>query len=348
MHWRRFDLGVDSHNPLGDQMMTRHSPWKQMTWGLLLALWVARAWGDPPALAADPPVADEAISPAAKFLRIARDDDDEPVTLDTAIVRYVSTDPENKDLVVDLVGVIHIGEKSYYEALNKELDGYDAVLYELVAPEGTRIEKGEPRSAHPISALQGGMKSMLGLEMQVDHIDYQKEHFHHADMSPEAFAKSMEDRGENMFTMFFRMLGQSIAQQAKMQARQQAQGAARRRSNDADMLLAMFDRRRSHKLKQLMAEQFEDLEAAMSVFDGPDGSTIITERNKVALEGLKKQIDGGKRKLAVFYGAGHMPDMEKRLLADFQLQRQDQRWLPAWELQPKANKARPAGEAERE
>jgi hypothetical protein len=121
--------------------------------------------------------------------------------------------------------------------------------------------------------------------------------------------------------------------------RQAGKPANRRGANDADMLLALFDRNRSHKLKQLMAEQFEDLEGAMGMFDGPDGSTIITERNKVALGVVKKQIDGGKRKLAVFYGAGHMPDMEKRLLADFPLKRDSERWLVAWQLEPKSKAA---------
>lgn len=333
--------------------MPRRWPCGWLAWALVaLRLFSSAAAAAPPATPAEvaeqpAPAATEAATddqpaPAGqKFLRITRDDEDEPVSLDTAIVHYVSTDPQHKELSVDLIGVIHIGEKDYYDQLNKELAKYDVVLYELVAPEGTKVTKGESRGAHPISALQGGMKSMLELELQLDHIDYQPENFVHADMTPEGFSKSMEDRGENMLTMFFRMLGQSIAQQSRMQARQQASPAGRRNANDADMLLALFDRNRSHKLKQLMAAQFEDLEGAMGMFNGPDGSTIITERNKVALEGLKKQIDGGKRKLAVFYGAGHMPDMEQRLLADFSLERDSERWLPAWQLQPQAKKNSP-------
>lgn len=319
-------------------------------WGLSGG-WAHRAMAAPPATAtpdefsapdsqpAEEAQADETKSAAGKFLRLSRNEDDELISMDTAIVRYVSTDPSLPGLSVDLVGVIHIGEREYYEELNKELEKYDVVLYEMVAPEGTKIEKGEPRSANPISVLQGGMKSILDLELQVDHIDYQKDHFVHADMTPEGFSKSMEERGENMLTMFFRILGQSIAQQAKMQARQQSNsrlGRGPRRTNDLDMLLAMFDRNRSHVLKQLMAEQFEDLEGAMNLFNGPDGSTIITERNKVALRALQEQIDGGKRKLAVFYGAGHMPDMEKRMLGDLPLRRDSQRWLIAWRLEPKS------------
>jgi hypothetical protein len=65
---------------------------------------------------------------------------------------------------------------------------------------------------------------------------------------------------------------------------------------------------------------------------GPEGSTIITERNKKALEVLDREMKRGKRKLAIFYGAGHLPDFEARLKKDFKLKRQNQRWLEAWKL----------------
>ena len=51
--------------------------------------------------------------------------------------------------VVDLIGAVHVGEKSYYEALDKQFEDYDAVLYELVAPEGTRVPKGSKPGGHP-------------------------------------------------------------------------------------------------------------------------------------------------------------------------------------------------------
>ena len=50
---------------------------------------------------------------------------------------------------------------------------------------------------------------------------------------------------------------------------------------------------------------------------------------------LDKQLAAGKKKIGVFYGAGHLPDMEKRLLADFGLKRDSESWLVAWSLEPK-------------
>ncbi len=261
------------------------------------------------------------------FLRLARDEREQPVAMETAIVRYKIAGQDQQQVLVDLIGAVHIGEKSYYDNLNKEFEQYDVLLYELVAPEGTRIPKGGGTgSGHPVALLQNGMKDMLELEHQLHHIDYEKDNFVHADMSPDAFSKSMADRGESMWTMMFRMMGQQIAQQNKHPER----------TSDVDLLFALFDKNRALSLKRVMAEQFEDLEGAMGALEGPGGSTLIAERNKVALKVLAEQIAAGKKQIGIFYGAGHMPDMEQRLVKEMGAKRDAERWLKAWDLRGKA------------
>ena len=49
---------------------------------------------------------------------------------------------------------------------------------------------------------------------------------------------------------------------------------------------------------------------------------------------LDKQLTAGKKRIAVFYGAGHLPDMERRLIADYGFQRNGETWLTAWQLLP--------------
>ena len=44
------------------------------------------------------------------------------------------------------------------------------------------------------------------------------------------------------------------------------------------------------------------------------------------------QLAAGKKHVAIFYGAGHLPDMGERLVKDFKLQRTSERWLTAWNL----------------
>ena len=103
-------------------------------------------------------------------------------------------------------------------------------------------------------------------------------------------------------------------------------------SGDMRLLFALFDKNRALAMKRVMAEQFEELEGSLSAINGPEGSTLITERNKVALDVLRKEIAAGKQKLAIFYGAGHMSDFEQRLRDDFGLTRVSARWFVAWNL----------------
>ncbi len=150
-------------------------------------------------------------------------------------------------------------------------------------------------------------------------IDYTKENLVHADMSPDEFAKSMKDRGESFFGMFFRMMGQAMAKQSAENAKATPEGKKRSGSSDIDLLAAFFDKDRAGTLKRVMAEQFEDLEGMMDALNGTKGSTIITERNKVVLKKLDEQIAGGNKKIAIFFGAGHMSHIEKQLEADLHL-----------------------------
>lgn len=272
-----------------------------------------------------------------KYLRVKTDEKRNPTALDTAIVSYSGKDKEGNRVDVDLVGVIHIGDKSYYEELNKRFKSYDAVLYELVAPEGTVIPKGggDKKIRHPLAAFQRGMQSMLGLDFQLDHIDYTKKNFIHADMSPEEFAKSMKKREESFLKMFLRMLKQSAAMQGQPGT-----------ITEADLLAAMFSKDRSLMFRRLMAKQFEQMELIVADLNGPDGSTIITERNKKALSVMKREIGNGKKRLAIFYGAGHLPDMDKRMRTEFKMQRGKTEWLTAWSMQPPVKPATPPKKAD--
>ncbi len=106
-----------------------------------------------------------------------------------------------------------------------------------------------------------------------------------------------------------------------------------------EMLFALFDpTNRALKLKRAMATQFENMDNLSLMFGGKDGSTIIEGRNVAALDVLKKQIADGKQKIGIFYGGGHMPDMEKRLLKDFGMKFDKEEWLEAWSMPEPAKK----------
>ncbi len=271
---------------------------------------------------------DKPENPTDEVLRITSSEAGDPIALETAIVQCGPKNSRQSGPTVDLIGAIHIGEKSYYRQLNREFEKYDVVLFEMVAARGAPIPRGGGGGS-PISAIQRFMTDVLELEYQLDGIDYGKKNFVHADMTPDQMARSMKKKGESMWTMMFRAMGHSIAQQSRSSGQ----------STDAELLLALFDKNRALALKRVLAKQFGDMEGTMGAFDG---TTIITERNKVALETLRKQIDGGKKKVAIFYGAGHLPDMEQRLGEEFGLVRRQTRWLTAWDLSTAVSSATPA------
>jgi len=250
---------------------------------------------------------------------------DEPnnKSLQVSIVRYQPR--MGGDQYVDLVGAVHVGDKQYYQDLNELFKSYDAVLYELVAPEGTYIPKGGMQSEEKslISSIQLGMKDVLGLSFQMEEVDYTPKHFVHADFSPAEFKASMDAKGESIFSMIFKVWRASLSQQLTGQAS----------SNNFDLMMAMVSSDRQNALKTIMAKELANSDGVMQALEGTEGSTIIAERNKKALAVLKKELQSDDQKsFAIFYGAAHLPDFHQRLVSDFDMVPVSTRWVNAWKL----------------
>ena len=240
--------------------------------------------------------------------------------VDTALTTYRLPN----GIEVALVAALHIADGAYYEALNQRFKSYDSVLYEMI-----KDEKVSPQaisgSGHPISQIQIAMKSMLGLEFQLDGVDYGAKNFVHADMDPKTFSRLQSEKGENLFTLLL----QSMLQERQMQLAGGVPGIS-----PIEILLAFTQEDRAHALKWLFAQQLDQIEEMLSGIDkGMDGkgSVIVSARNQVALRVLWEQLRTRKRRVAIFYGAGHMPDLEAHLFArGFRKVRHE--WLRAWDL----------------
>ncbi len=263
------------------------------------------------------------------FIRIVRSERGTPIAMETSVARFTNGKQDDQRVDVDLVSAIHVGDKKYYERLNEIFQSYDALLYELVAPEGTTpADRPADADSHPVALMQNGLKDLLGLDHQLAIVDYNKPNFVHADMSPDEFAKAMQDRGESFMTLFFRMAIEG------MKVQQQNGGPSE--GEDLRMLMALMSPNRPLALKRILADQFGQLETISAGLDGPSGSAIVTDRNKRALNVLRKSIDDGKRKVGIFYGAAHMADMQKHLIKDFGLKRTSTEWLVAWDMNQQA------------
>ena len=258
----------------------------------------------------------------SRFIRIQRNENGDPVALQTAIAKYVPAGGE-KSVEIDLVAVVHIGEKAYYEQLNKGFEKYDAVLYELVTPEGNKPPKGgETKSDNPVAMLQQGMKLFLRLEHQLDFVDYQKANFIHAELSPEGMKKAMKERGDDQMTIVLGVIADFL----------------RKKNLDADKPepqapdISLTDLLNPKKFKRMMAQQFEDAGGDVSL-GGTINRLLVEDRNKACIKVLQQQLTAGKKKIAIFYGAAHMPDFDKRLKEDFGMMRISSDWINAWSLE---------------
>lgn len=244
-------------------------------------------------------------------------------------VGIISLQHKETGAKVDLVGAVHIGDADYYRALNKDFKKYDAVLYEMVKPKDLdpgKLNQGRKQSS--VSFLQRFMKTQLDLAYQLDEVDYSPKNFVHADMTDKQFAKRQKARGEGMFQLMMRMMREDMA-------RQKGGGGGAADISAGELMRALFSPTRAVDLKYLLARQFNELERLTAGLDGKEGSVILTERNTVALKVLQREMKNGRKNMAIFYGAAHMPDIEKRMIDKLGFERKATRWLTAWDLPPR-------------
>jgi hypothetical protein len=261
--------------------------------------------------------------PAApqSFLRFV-DDGHGGGSLQTADVEFQNAN----GVVVQLVGAVHIGEKNYYDSLNREFRGYDAVLYELV--KSRDVPPPSPgqgdKSAGAIGQFQRILKDSLDLDFQLDDVDYTAPNFVHADLDKETFEKMQEERGETFEMIFLRTIMKAFTDPPV------PTGAVADDAGD-DLIAMLTHPDMERQIKLVIGRQLGTIDLSAMGLDGPGGSVLVTERNKAALKVLCDTLAAGKKKIAIFYGAAHMTDMSHRLEA-MGFSPVSTRWNLAWDL----------------
>ena len=235
--------------------------------------------------------------------------------------------------LVDLMGAVHIGDAAYYQQLNKEFKAYDAVLYEMVKPANLDPAQFQNRPPSSVGMMQTFMQKQLDLAYQLDEVDYTAKNFVHADMTVKQFRKRQEARGESMFKLMFKLMKEDMARRANKK-----KGAD---ISSAELLRALLNPNRSVELKYLLARQFNEMERLTAGLNDEKGSVILTDRNKVALKVLARELAAGKKKLAIFYGAAHLPDLEERMVEKMGFERKATRWVTAWKLPERVELKKP-------
>ena len=271
---------------------------------------------------------------ASRFIRFVDDGDGEG-RLETAIVTYLGPRGQR----VDLVSAVHVADRVYYEKLQELFEVYDAVLYEMVKPKRMKPQGKNRRRHGLISFFQRGLKNVLDLEFQLDGLDYMRPNFVHADLDVETFNKLSKDRGENIVALLFK----SMEEHHRKQRKEKDKGSdAAPRMKFGDLIEAFMSKDSSRLLKHVLARQLHEVEKALAGLSKGQGSVILTERNKKCIEVLEERLEKGDKKLGIFYGGAHMPDLEKRMLTELGFRRLEQRWLTAWDIKKAAAASRPA------
>jgi hypothetical protein len=172
--------------------------------------------------------------------------------------------------------------------------------------------------------MMTGLGSYLRLEYQTDGIDYRAKNFVHADVSMQEFQRLQAEKGES----WGKLLQKAMEAQLKRGPRKDEE------PKGGQLLLALLGD--SSGIKIAMAKILGQVEDTTEDIGFGADSVIVGERNRVALEIFDREVKLGRKTLGIFYGAAHLPDLEKRLVARG-YQRQDERWLTAWDIKPRVD-----------
>ncbi len=263
-----------------------------------------------------------ADSGGVKYTRLKRDDQGKLLALQTAVLRMVPEDGGPDVDYVDLIGAVHIGEHQYYQQINGLFRQYDVVLYELVAPKGTRIPRGGGNNRSIIGGMQHGMRKLLGLGLQLEDVDYHLSNLVHADLSPEEFRASMEKRNETISGIIGKAwLAGMGRQQSAVYMRNQMMLFHNLLSGDSNKALKIW-----------FAGEMADMDAMQRAMEGKNGTTLLRERNRKVVQVLREEIHKGHRRIAIFYGAAHLAGIQELIAKDLGLKPAKIAWLDAWDL----------------
>ncbi|MEZ6185981.1 MAG: hypothetical protein R3F62_13350 [Planctomycetota bacterium] len=237
--------------------------------------------------------------------------------LQCAVSTYSHPDSE---VEIVLYGVVHIADKTYFDRVQVDLDGYTTVLFEGVAPGKKQVEPDE--SLKSIGEMQGAMGEMLGLTFQKDGIDYkQGGNMVHADMNTDQLMEALGGQSMNP-------LG-GIMDEGQMKA----MAPMMKMFMQLGKQLTKNNPKMQNMLKMQFARQLGGGGGAQAqMMEGKFGKVILQDRNAVVMNVLDTQLQKQKKgTIAIFYGAAHMPDFIERL-GKLGWGQTSKRWMNAWTI----------------
>jgi hypothetical protein len=267
-------------------------------------------------------------STLGEFVRVSHDGHHQAQALETSVTYYRLPGGER----VALVAAVHLGERSYYKRLNELFAKQDAVLYELIV-DAAASKPGRPRGsvvidpsdgdqASVLSRAQLRLCSLLGLEFQLYAIHYAQPNFVHADLTLSELHTLMRRHNETPTSLVLRLFEVALAHSDELD------------DSDLDMttVLSLLSGQPSlteqRRLRRSLAHSFTQMEMLLTELEG---SALVAGRNQQAIKVLRRELRAGRKHLAIFYGAAHLPHMQRQLIS-LGARRVSQDWLEAWNL----------------
>ncbi len=267
--------------------------------------------------------------------------------LDIAVSDF---EPVDGGPTVHLVGVVHVADAPYYEAVQRELDGYDRVLYEGVKPAQLSAidwQKEMLDRSGEIGKLQQELAEWFGFRYQMEAIDYGRPNLVHADMTMEEFAAAdtlglvpkpgphPADDGSGKAPMDAApeegtapATGRTaIAPAAVLSTWETVRGLAHVALGDEGPLRSLG--------RKMFAQTMgtTDVGASLDLVPGLSDLLLVT-RNRIVLDRVLEERARTRGRIAIFYGAAHMKDLGHHLESELGYRRTGGHWLRAWALRP--------------
>src|SRR5579871_165639 len=293
------------------------------------------------------------LPPPEPYSRVAHPDTN-TVQLQIAVRRLVAIDHRGPDIW--LTATAHLGDPQYYHALQRHLDSRTVVLYEGVnadshvrhvpkpgekpaAPKPVRekpaINTGKEKDGF---SMQSELAKALGLVFQLEAIDYDRTNFLNSDLS--------------IFQIQKLMLGDADARPAKPGEPGRSDPALQSLlsiMNGTSFLGALMKMgvkfissspQLQASTKLILIEMLGALKGDMAEMRGMPPQfknlmkVLIVERNKTVIEDLKTELQVVPRNgsISIFYGAGHMENMERRITSELHYRPAGDVWLPVFSV----------------
>jgi hypothetical protein len=256
---------------------------------------------------------------------------DDTLVMETKTKDFISSGGNGP--VISLVGVMHIGDAAYYKQLQAFLDKQNVVLFERVKPPKKPLVTPTPApvtsaatgsTPRPPASMQKRLAETLGLTFQLTEIQYNRPFFINSDLSFDDLKTLAAQGGQATEAQLNSLLGM-LSGQGFM----------------GEFMNGMMDRmdknpRQKRYFKRFLMQTLTTqglMESALGKAKPGEMSMndlIIIERNKAVIKDLQEVISTKKpRTVAIFYGAGHMADLEKRLVEEMKYKPMKERWFTA-------------------